>query len=51
MKMDGVSQMYGLLMVLSLIQKDVLKQMGSKVWLKWPNDFYVNDKNNLMVFN
>ena len=28
----------------SYLLKDVLKQMGSKVWLKWPNDFYVNDK-------
>ncbi|MDD2895809.1 MAG: biotin--[acetyl-CoA-carboxylase] ligase [Aliarcobacter sp.] len=28
----------------SYILKDVLKDMGSKVWLKWPNDFYLEDK-------
>ncbi|MDD3055219.1 MAG: biotin--[acetyl-CoA-carboxylase] ligase [Aliarcobacter sp.] len=28
----------------SFLLKDVLKEIGSKVWLKWPNDFYVNDK-------
>ncbi len=24
--------------------KEVLEEKGSKVWLKWPNDFYINDK-------
>ena len=24
--------------------KDVLEESGSKVWLKWPNDFYVDEK-------
>ena len=28
----------------SYILKDVLKDLGSKVWLKWPNDFYLDDK-------
>lgn len=28
----------------SYILKDVLKELGSKVWLKWPNDFYFEDK-------
>jgi BirA family transcriptional regulator, biotin operon repressor / biotin---[acetyl-CoA-carboxylase] ligase len=28
----------------SYILKDVLKDMGSKVWLKWPNDFYLDNK-------
>lgn len=28
----------------SYILKDVLKELGSKVWLKWPNDFYLDDK-------
>ena len=28
----------------SYILKDTLAQLGSKVWLKWPNDFYINDK-------
>lgn len=28
----------------SAILKDILKKMGSKVWLKWPNDFYIGDK-------
>jgi len=23
--------------------KDLLKENGSKVWLKWPNDFYINN--------
>lgn len=26
------------------IMKETLKKLGSKVWLKWPNDFYINDK-------
>jgi BirA family biotin operon repressor/biotin-[acetyl-CoA-carboxylase] ligase len=26
------------------ILKDTLESLGSNVWLKWPNDFYVNDK-------
>ena len=28
----------------SQILKDTLEKFGSKVWLKWPNDFYVEDK-------
>lgn len=28
----------------SYILKEVLNQNKSKVWLKWPNDFYINDK-------
>lgn len=28
----------------SYILKNVLKELGSKVWLKWPNDFYLDDK-------
>jgi len=28
----------------SFILKDLLKKIGSKVWLKWPNDFYVDSK-------
>ena len=28
----------------SFILKKILKDLGSKIWLKWPNDFYVNDK-------
>ena len=28
----------------SYILKDILKDLGSKVWLKWPNDFYLDDK-------
>jgi BirA family biotin operon repressor/biotin-[acetyl-CoA-carboxylase] ligase len=28
----------------SFILKKILKNLGSKVWLKWPNDFYINDK-------
>lgn len=26
------------------IMKEYLESLGSKVWLKWPNDFYINDK-------
>ena len=28
----------------SYILKKVLEDEGSKVWLKWPNDFYIDDK-------
>ncbi len=28
----------------SYILKQVLKELGSKVWIKWPNDFYIEDK-------
>ncbi len=28
----------------SYLLKEVLKSQGSKVWLKWPNDFYVDEK-------
>ena len=26
------------------ILKDILESMGSKIWLKWPNDFYIENK-------
>ena len=28
----------------SFIMKKILLEFGENVWLKWPNDFYVNDK-------
>ncbi len=28
----------------SYLLKEALAEEGSKVWLKWPNDFYMNDK-------
>jgi BirA family biotin operon repressor/biotin-[acetyl-CoA-carboxylase] ligase len=28
----------------SYILKEVLKENDSNIWLKWPNDFYINDK-------
>ena len=28
----------------SFLLKDILAQKGSKVWLKWPNDFFIEDK-------
>ncbi len=28
----------------SLVLKETLVQEGSKVWVKWPNDLYINDK-------
>ncbi|MFV0563418.1 biotin--[acetyl-CoA-carboxylase] ligase [Malaciobacter mytili] len=28
----------------SYILKQVLEKFGSKVWIKWPNDFYIEDK-------
>ena len=28
----------------SYILKEILHDLGSQVWLKWPNDFYINDK-------
>lgn len=28
----------------SFILKITLEEFGSKLWLKWPNDFYMNDK-------
>lgn len=28
----------------SYILKEILSQYGSKVWLKWPNDFYIDTK-------
>lgn len=28
----------------SYILKNCLKQLGSKIWIKWPNDFYIEDK-------
>ena len=27
----------------SYILQNILSELGSKVWLKWPNDFYIND--------
>jgi len=27
----------------SMLLKEVLESFGSKVWVKWPNDFYLND--------
>jgi BirA family biotin operon repressor/biotin-[acetyl-CoA-carboxylase] ligase len=27
----------------SQLLKDTLESLGSKVWLKWPNDFYIED--------
>ncbi|MEA2111873.1 MAG: biotin--[acetyl-CoA-carboxylase] ligase [Campylobacterota bacterium] len=29
---------------LSMILKELLFQLGSKAWLKWPNDFYIDNK-------
>lgn len=29
---------------LAFLMKELLASMGSKVWLKWPNDFYVGEK-------
>ena len=28
----------------SYLLKEILKEFGSKVWIKWPNDFYIEDK-------
>ena len=28
----------------SYILKDILYKKGSKIWLKWPNDFYIEDR-------
>ncbi len=28
----------------AVLMQDILKNLGSKLWLKWPNDFYVQDK-------
>ncbi|RXJ94908.1 biotin--[acetyl-CoA-carboxylase] ligase [Malaciobacter molluscorum] len=28
----------------SYILKKILEESNSKVWIKWPNDFYINDK-------
>ena len=28
----------------SFILKELLSDLGSKTWLKWPNDFYINNK-------
>lgn len=28
----------------SFLLKEILNQEGSSVWLKWPNDFYINEK-------
>jgi len=29
---------------MSYLLKEVLEKSGSKIWLKWPNDFYLQDK-------
>ncbi len=29
---------------MAFLMKELLASMGSKVWLKWPNDFYLYDK-------
>ena len=28
----------------SMLMREVLSKLGSKCWLKWPNDFYVDDR-------
>ena len=28
----------------AFLMKEYLANLGSKIWLKWPNDFYLNDK-------
>ena len=28
----------------AFLMKDYLANLGSQIWLKWPNDFYLNDK-------
>lgn len=28
----------------SMIMKNFLENLGSKAWVKWPNDFYINDR-------
>jgi len=28
----------------AFILKEYLNELGSKVWIKWPNDFYISDK-------
>lgn len=28
----------------SFILKEILSNLGSSIWLKWPNDFYINEK-------
>jgi len=28
----------------AMLMKETLKMLGSKVWVKWPNDFYLNEK-------
>ena len=28
----------------SFIMKEILLELGEKIWLKWPNDFYKNDE-------
>ncbi|MDO5046420.1 biotin--[acetyl-CoA-carboxylase] ligase [Campylobacter sp.] len=28
----------------SMIMREVLALKGSKIWIKWPNDFYIDDK-------
>lgn len=28
----------------AFLMKEILNELGSRVWLKWPNDFYLDDK-------
>lgn len=28
----------------AFLMKEILSKYGSKIWLKWPNDFYIDDK-------
>ena len=38
LKMESASIYFAMLL------KDVLEEYGSKVWIKWPNDFYLGEK-------
>ena len=37
-------QIQSLSIYFSFILKDLLSELNSNVWLKWPNDFYINNK-------
>lgn len=37
-------QMQSISIYFSFILKKILKEYGSKLWLKWPNDFFIKDK-------
>ncbi|HIP13683.1 MAG TPA: biotin--[acetyl-CoA-carboxylase] ligase [Arcobacter sp.] len=43
-KMPQDIQIQSLSIYFSFILKDLLKSLNSNVWLKWPNDFYLEDK-------